>query len=177
MDISEGSTYWVFDTSSLINVKELIKPKYREDILNELTLRCQAGQVLFPPEVVDELNNGTKPGRPDAPLSWAKANRQQGSRLGPCYEELGTVMSHAVAKLTPDPDQTSGEDDADPHVLATALRVASCGGKPVVVTQESRKSFPQVPLNVAAGSLGLPSVTLYASLISMGVWQDDLRNG
>ena len=176
MDISEGATYWIFDTSSLINVKELIKPEYRADVIDALTHRCQAGHVLFPPEVVDELNNGAKPGRPDAPLSWAKANKKQGCRLGQCYDELVVVMNHPVAKLTPDPDQTTGEDDADPHVLATALKVASCGGKPVVVTQESRKSFPQVPLNVAAGSLGLPSVTLYAGLISMGVWQDDMRS-
>ncbi len=176
MDISEGATYWVFDTSSLINVKELIKPAYRAYVLDALAHRCQTGHVLFPPEVVDELNNGIKRGRPDAPLWWAKANRQQGCRLGRCYDELVAVMNHAVAKLTADPDQTGGEDDADPHVLATALKVASRGGEPIVVTQESRKSFPQVPLNVAAGSLGLPSVTLYAGLISMGVWQDHMRN-
>ena len=85
-------------------------------------------------------------------------------------------MNHPVARLTPDPDQTAGEDDADPHVLATALRVSSIGSRPVVVTQESRKPPPQVPLNVAAGSLGLPSINLYALLIAIGAWTDDLRN-
>lgn len=85
-------------------------------------------------------------------------------------------MNDPVALLTPDPDQTSGEDDADPHVLATAPKVFSLGGRPVVVTQESRKALPQVPLNVAAGSLGLPSINLYALLIAIGVWTEDIRN-
>ena len=82
---------------------------------------------MFPKEVVDELENGTKTGKPDLPLSWAKKNRKLGCRLGPCYEELATVMNDPVAQLTPDPDQTKGKDDADPHVLATALRRAVTG--------------------------------------------------
>lgn len=85
-------------------------------------------------------------------------------------------MHDPVAKLTPDPNQTKGNDDADPHVLATALKVSSLGGNPIVVTQESRKAFPQIPLNVAAGSLGIPSVNLYAFLIASGIWSEDLRN-
>lgn len=84
-------------------------------------------------------------------------------------------MNDPVAQLTPDPDQTQGKDDANPHVLATALKVASLGGTPIVVTQESRKAPPQVPLNVAAGSLGLPSVNLYAFLIAVGVCSEELR--
>ena len=167
---------WVFDTSSLINVKELINPNKRQDVLDALAGLCEEGRVLFPKEVVDELENGAKPGRPDLPLSWAKANRRLACRLGPCYQQLAIVMNDPVAQLTPDPDQTKGADDADPHVLATALMVASLDGNPVVVTQESRKALPQVPLNVAAGSLGLPSVNLYAVLIATDVWTEDMRN-
>ena len=131
---------------------------------------------MFPKEVVNELENGTKKGQPDLPLLWARKNRDRGCRLGACYAELTLVMHDPVAKLTPDPNQTKGNDDADPHVLATALKVSSLGGSPIVVTQETRKAFPQIPLNVAAGSLGIPSVNLYAYLIALGIWSEDLRN-
>ena len=175
MDVPAGGI-WVFDTSSLINVKELIEPSRRQDVLNALAGLCDQGRVVFPKEVVDELDNGAKHGKPDLPLSWAKENRGLACRLGPCYQELATVMNDPVARLTPDPDQTKGADDADPHVLATALKVASLESSPVVVTQESRKALPQVPLNVAAGSLGLPSVNLYAVLVRTGIWTEDMKN-
>lgn len=85
-------------------------------------------------------------------------------------------MNNPTARLTSDPNQTTGADDADPHVLATALEVVALGGTAIVVTQESRKHPPQVPLNVAAGSLGLPSINLYALLIGIGAWADEFRN-
>lgn len=85
-------------------------------------------------------------------------------------------MSSPTARLTSDPNHTAGADDADPHVLATALEVVKFGGNAIVVTQESRKHPPLVPLNVAAGSLGLPSINLYAFLIGIGVWKDEFRN-
>lgn len=167
---------WVVDTSSLINVKELVRPDRRTAVFAKLSLVCDKHRLVFPQEVVDELKNGVRDGKPDLPLSWAKQNKKTGCRLGRCYDELRRVMNHPVARLTPDPDQTTGEDDADPHVLATALKASSLGGTAVVVTQESRKVPPQVPLNVAAGSLGLPSVNLYALLIALDIWTDDMRN-
>lgn len=141
-----------------------------------LTTLCEKGSVAFPKEVVKELENGTKKGQPDLPLLWARQNRDRGCRFGACYAELTSVMRDPVAKLTPDPNQTKANDDADPHVLATALKVSSLGGNPIVVTQESRKALPQISLNVAAGSLGIPSVNLYAFLITLGIWSEDLRN-
>lgn len=175
MDVPDGEI-WVIDTSSLINVKELIRPGRRQEVLTKFSHLCDQGRLVFPQEVVDELKNGAKTGRPDPPLTWAKENKRLGCRFGRCYAELSIVMNDPIAQLTPDPDQTAGEDDADPHVLATALKVASLGGHPIVVTQESRKVPPQVPLNVAAGSLGLPSINLYALLIAISIWTGDLRS-
>lgn len=59
---------WVFDSSSLIHVKELIKPVHRQDVLDAVTTLCENGSVVFPREVVSELENGTKKGQPDLPL-------------------------------------------------------------------------------------------------------------
>ena len=84
-------------------------------------------------------------------------------------------MSHPVAKLTSDPDQTFDPDDADPHVLATALHLDVSLFDVIIVTQESKKKPPLVPLNVAAGSLGLPAIHLYAFLLRIDVWTDDIE--
>lgn len=165
---------FVIDTSSLINVKEVIKPAKREQVFDELSKLCQQQKLVYPIEVLEELQNGVKPGRPDLPFYWARDNRSMGCRLGACHDELNTVMSNPVAKLTSDPDQTSGSDDADPHVLATALNLALNWYSPIVVTQESKKKPPLVPLNVAAGALNLPAINLYAFLLRIGVWTDDL---
>lgn len=175
MEIPEGDV-WVVDTSSIINVKELIKPKHRLSVFLALTNELFNGRLVFPREVVHELSNGVKDGKSDSPLVWAKQSSRLGCRLGPCFDKLTKVMNNPTARLTSDPNQTTGADDADPHVLATALEVVALGGTAIVVTQESRKHPPQVPLNVAAGSLGLPSINLYALLIGIGAWVDEFRN-
>ncbi len=174
MDLLEGQT-WVIDTSSLINVKELVKIEFRQGIFSKLEIACNEGKLVYPIEVIAELKNGVKQGESDPPLTWAKKNKKLGCRLGRCFDELSEVMNHPVAKLTPDANQSVGEDDADPHVLATALKIVSLGGNPIVVTQESRKRHPQVPLNIAAGALGLPSINLYALLIAINAWSDDMK--
>ena len=116
---------FVIDTSSLINVKETINPSKRVYVFDKLTELCQQGRLVFPNEVFKELQAGVKSGRRDLPFEWARDNRSMGCRLGHCHVELNSVMSHSVAKLTSDPDQISDPDDADPHVLATALNLVS----------------------------------------------------
>ena len=174
MELQSGEIY-VIDTSSLISVKEVIKPEKRQQVFMVLTSICQQDALVFPPEVFKELEVGAKSGKPDLPYQWAKENKDRGCRLGSCHEELRTVMNHPVAKLTSDPDQTSDREDADPFVLATALKLESTLWTPVVVTEESRKVPPLVTLNVAAGSLGLPAINLFALLVRLGIWTDDLR--
>lgn len=171
MEIPEGDV-WVFDTSSIINVKELIHLNHRKTVLHALSNELDNGWLVFPREVVHELSNGVKDGKPDLPLEWAKQSSNLGCRLGSCFDKLTSVMNSPTARLTSDPNQTAGADDADPHVLATV----KFGGNAIVVTQESRKHSPLVPLNLAAGSLGLPSINLYAFLIGIGVWKDEFRN-
>ena len=97
MEPIEGET-WVIDTSSLIHVKELVNPVHRQDVLDAFTILCEKGSIVFPKEVLDELVNGTKEGKPDLPLLWAKKNRNRGCRFGPCYAELALVMNDPVAR-------------------------------------------------------------------------------
>ncbi|MCY3986747.1 MAG: hypothetical protein OXF23_06905, partial [Candidatus Dadabacteria bacterium] len=62
----------------------MIKVDHRPLVFLELTKLCDLGRLVFPQEVVDELKNGIKSGKPDAPLIWAKQNKKSGCRLGAC---------------------------------------------------------------------------------------------
>jgi hypothetical protein len=166
---------FVVDTSSLIWVKERIAVAHRAYVFSELSIQCDNDLLVFPPEVFKELENGTKNGKVDLPFMWAKTNKKNGTRFGRCYGHLETVMAHPIACKTPDPNQTAGPDDADPHVLATALHVRDALGVPAtVVTNEANKKPPQIPLHVAAGALQLPTLNMHALLIHCGVWDDTL---
>ena len=114
MEIPDGDV-WVLDTSSIINVKELIVSRHRPTILDALTNQLEKGRLVFPREVVHELSNGVKDGKSDLPLAWAKQSSKLRCRLGPCFDKLITVMNNPSARLKTDPNQTAGEDDADPH--------------------------------------------------------------
>ena len=46
---------YVIDTSSLISVKEVIKPSKRVHVFDELTELCQQGRLVYPNEVFKEL--------------------------------------------------------------------------------------------------------------------------
>ena len=172
MTLPEGDI-WVFDTSSLIEVKDLVHKDYRNVVFNELGELCTQGRLLFPLEVEKQLAKFKKP---DPPLIWSQENKKSGCRLGSSDDEFKIVTNHPAAKFTPDLDQAFEEDDADPHVLATALKVGSLGRQATVVTEESNKKPPQLPLNVATGSLGLPSINLYALLLLIGAWRNHYLN-
>lgn len=71
---------FVIDTSSLINVKEVINPAKREQVFDEMTRLCQQQKLVYPIEVLEELQNGVKSGKPDLPFLWARDNRSMGCR-------------------------------------------------------------------------------------------------
>ena len=54
MELQSGEIF-VIDTSSLIRVKELIKPEKREQVFSDLTNLCQQDALVYPPEVFKEL--------------------------------------------------------------------------------------------------------------------------
>jgi len=112
----------------------------------------------------------------DLPLIWARKNKEKGCKFGNCFEEVKKVMNDPVARLTLDTSKPFNRQEADPYVLATALMVESeLLGSPIVVTEETKKSPPEVPLNVAAGALDLPSINLYALLVKTNIWSSDFE--
>lgn len=68
-----------------------------------------------------------------------------------------------------DPDKDSGEEEADPYVLAVAQLIRSKGSDGRVVTQEAKDTPRKMSMNSACGFLGLPSVPLTIFLRFEGI--------
>jgi len=66
----------------------------------------------------------------------------------------------AVVPDVLDADKDSGEDEADPYVLALAKRLRSEGLDARIVAQEIRDFATKISIGTAAGVLGIPSVPL-----------------
>lgn len=65
-----------------------------------------------------------------------------------------------------DEDKDSGAEEADPYVLAVALRMRAAGTDARIVTEERTDTPTKMSLNTAAGILGIPSLPLNGFVIA-----------
>lgn len=148
---------WVIDTSSLLAVRETFSRARETKVLAGLTDMASAGSLVFPPEVLGELERGSG-SEPDPPLMWSRKNREQAEKKA----DLETVK--AVLREVPDVlDPEIPYEQADPYVLALALDWQGLGLYRVTVVTDDRRDKPtKLSLATAAGILRLPSVPLHA---------------
>ncbi len=148
---------WVIDTSSLLGVRETFGRTRESKVLTRLGERAASGNLIFPPEVLGELERGAADA-PDAPLLWARANRAFAERKA----NLETVK--AVLKVAPDVlDPDIPHEQADPYVLALAMDQQGLGLYEVTIVTDDRRDKPgKLSLATAARMLRIPSVPLHA---------------
>jgi hypothetical protein len=149
---------WVLDTSSVIEIRRSIENTKKQAVLNSMSSLVTAGRLVFPIEVVKELERFADPNSPDAQYLWTKGHEEMAKAQSPSFEEVKSVLSIVPDVL--DPDKDSGEEEADPYVLAVANRLRSEGRDGRVVTQETKDTPRKISMNSACGVLGLPSVPL-----------------
>jgi len=148
---------WVIDTSSLLAVRETFGTSMESRLLRRLGDLAEAGALIFPPEVLGELERGAL-SAPDPPLVWARANRARAEKKA-SLETVKAVLLVASDVLDPD----IPEEQADPYVLALALEQQGLGLYQVTVVTEDRRDKPaKLSLATAAGILRLPTVPLHA---------------
>lgn len=164
---SEPSQYFVLDTSSLVRVREVVSSALLARVLKNLTQLVESGELVFPIEVVDELERHER--RNDPILDWARAAKPTAARFGPQFESLRKVLEHPIARLVLDPDKASGSDEADPHVLALAMSL-KVTAEVTVITQEIRDRSGQMSMTTACGVLRLIRVPMEAFLLERGFW-------
>jgi rRNA maturation endonuclease Nob1 len=153
---------WVFDTSSIIAVRRLQNID-KVAIFAGLTTLVDNGRLVYPMEVVEELKRTADPDAPDLQYVWAKENASNATPRAKCsFDEVKEVL--AVVSDVLDPNKDSGVEEADPYVLAAAVKLKDDGIDARVVTQETRDLPTKMSISTAAGILGIPSVPLRAVL-------------
>src|SRR5712691_11409372 len=114
------------DTSSIIQVRRGSVPKANiREVYAELSKLVAQGRLVFPRRVVGELEEWDNPNSaPDLPLQWARTNEAEAVRFNPPLDYWKRAMTEVPDVI--DPDKT-GEDEADPHVLALAVYLTEQG--------------------------------------------------
>jgi hypothetical protein len=91
-----------------------------------------------------------------------KTQEGKATEHAPSLEEVKAVLA-AVPKVL-DPDKDTGAEEADPYLLALAVRLRAEGKDARIVTEEIRDTPRKMSLNTACGLVGVPSVPLKAFL-------------
>lgn len=158
---------WVIDTSSVAEVRRSVANTQKPHVFSSMSSLVAAGRLVYPKQLVDELRRYADPDAPDAQYLWAKQEETRAANGITTMEELKTVLA-AVPKVL-DPDKDAGADEADPYVLAMAVRLRLEGKDARVITQEKHDTPKKVSLRTAAGLLGVPAVPLQAFLEFEGI--------
>lgn len=157
----------MIDSSSLMDIKSKTSNEVRPTLYARLTFLAGEGRIRLPREVVDEMKRGAQPRHRDEALEWVVAREAQICGVEPTVEELRAIMQEVGDVV--DHEKDSGEDDADPYVLALAVKLQAGGLRVRVVTEDRKDRQRKVSLTTAAGILGVPCVPLSGFMRAEGI--------
>jgi hypothetical protein len=158
---------WIIDTSSIAEIRRSVENTKKAQVFSKLTELVNQRRLLFPRQVLDELERGADPDGPDQQYLWAKRNQATACRNDPSLDSVKAVL--AVVSRVLDPDKDTGVEEADPYVLAKAADLRRGGSDARVVTEEKNDTPRKMSLRTASGLLGIPSVPLRAFLEFEGI--------
>jgi hypothetical protein len=158
-----GPIIWILDTSSIIEIRRSVEAVRRNSVFSGMSGLVGNDRILFPKQVLDELERAADPKSPDAQLLWARQHKDKANAHDPSLLEVRDVL--AVVPQVLDPDKDSGAEEADPYLLAMGVHLRAEGSDARVVTQETKDTPRKMSLNTACGLLGIPSVPLSAFLL------------
>jgi len=162
-----GDVIWIIDTSSIAEVRRSIENSKKPGVFAQMSSLVDKGRLVFPKEVLRELERTADPDSPDAQYLWAKQNEGKASELDPSLDDVKSVLAKVPNVL--DPDKDTGAEEADPYLLAIATRLRAEGKDARIVTEESKDTPRKLSIRTAAGLLGVPSVPLKAFLQFEGI--------
>lgn len=159
---------WVIDTSSIIEVRRAVPNAIRRTTFAGMTQLVNEQRLIYPPEVLDELERNTDRKNPDDQYQWCNANATTAHALVTCdHDDVKAILS--VVPNVLDPEKESGVEEADPYVLAAAAKLRAAGTDARIVTQESKDTPLKMSMSTAAGVLGIPCVPLRAFLATESI--------
>lgn len=170
---------WVIDTVSVNEIRRAIPRSVRPQVIAELDSRATSGMIVYPPQVLGELERAAeeikKRGRLDAPLVWAKKHELNGTRYGHLFDGAKAILARIPNLIDPDKVSVDGTDEADPHVIALAVHLKNDGEDVTIITEDFNSAPTKTGLADAAGVFGIPCVRFRTFLVTEGIW--DGREG
>ena len=143
------SRVWALDASALIQLKRIIRVASQWSFFPCLEAMVDAGTVVFPKKVMEELGRGN---HPDMPGAWAHGCGERVKfAFNPHEETLVRVM--AIAHDVVDP--SDADSDADPYVIAQALEVRDLGYDVMVVTRDATDRPDRISIVTACARPGI----------------------
>jgi hypothetical protein len=153
---------WVIDTASVNEIRRSVPNSVRRRVLDELDSRARTGSIVYPPEVLGELERAAedirRKNRPDLPFAWAKKHALNGTRFGHLFDGARAVLARVENLIDPNKVSVDGIDDADPHVIALAIHLKSDGDDVRIISEDFNSSPKKTGLADAAGVFGIPCV-------------------
>ncbi len=171
MAAGAGEHLWVVDTSSLARIRHLrggLGATGEKNIFKYLSELVEDGILVYPAQVAEELSQYGDPGKYQ-PREWAKKHRRKATRYGPLFEIVDELMGNPQIRTVNDPEKGEGTDEADPHVLALALRLEREGHEVTVLTEERTDRPTKLSINTACGLLRIVCLPIEAFLVQQDV--------
>ena len=121
---------WIVDSSALIEAKTIVSVSKQWEAFKHLEQMVVDGRIALPRQVINEVSEIA---HPDLPGAWAAGVRGRFQHpLDAGYQYLRRVMSVAEEVV----DVNKPGEDADPWVIALALRLGDDGHSVCVVTED-----------------------------------------
>lgn len=164
--MSDDLRLWVVDSSSLIQVRQAGISQARQGVVfRKLQQMAEAGRLVFPPQVRQELEWVEADYPNDQALAWVRRVRDMAERAA----DLGTVQ-RVLARAPQLIDAASTRDAADPYVVALALDSESLGGVSIlsddrVDRPDGRGGLKKLSVATVAGLYDVPVVPLAGFIV------------
>ena len=173
--MAEPSEIWVADTSSLSGIRRIdeIGVAREATVLKKLERFVESGQIVYPKPVVDELGQYASGDKPFRPYEWAKRHKDAIVRQADLFETTKELLADAQIQLVVDAAKAIGEEEADPYVLALAVKLKREGHEVTVLTEERRDRPSKLSLNTACGLLRVYCLPVRAFLVQQGLLKEN----
>ena len=153
---------WVVDSSSLIELRNVPVPN-RQPVLDGLGAMVDNDTLFYPPQVLGELLRFG----PDVAQKWCKRNGTKAMRYGPLYSDIAPILKRVENLID---HSKSGEDQADPYIIAVAIRLRDEAHTPTIITNDTSNRPLHTALSSAAGLFGFPSVPMALFLADQNLY-------
>jgi hypothetical protein len=79
---------WIVDTSSIVEVRRSVENTKKPQVFEKLTELVNQGRLMFPRQVLGELERVADPAGPDQQYLWAKLNQAPACHNDPSLDSV-----------------------------------------------------------------------------------------